>query len=159
VFDRRTGVLTQMLTDPAPSSGDAFGASVLFIPGMVLVSAPFADVAATDAGLVYVFDGQSGELINTLHSPRPSAGGHFGLALALFDSTVLVGAPGEASDAGAVYWFDLDRGTSGEIPYVGAGPAAFGSSIAVSGESMIIGAPLEDQGSGAIYLFDIVQLV
>ncbi len=53
--------------DPNPNAGNQFGATVVALStGNVVVTSPFDDFTATDAGAVYLFNGATGALISTL---------------------------------------------------------------------------------------------
>src|SRR5687768_17217330 len=51
--------------DPHPSAGNQFGATVVALStGNIVVTAPFDDIGALDAGAVYLFSGIDGHLIS-----------------------------------------------------------------------------------------------
>ena len=53
--------------DPHPAAENRFGASVVALStGNVVITSPFDDAGATDAGAVYLFNGATGALISTL---------------------------------------------------------------------------------------------
>ncbi|WP_166820010.1 Calx-beta domain-containing protein [Thalassoroseus pseudoceratinae] len=65
VLEDRT--LLAGFVDPNPSDGNRFGESVLVLSnGNVVVTAPGDDAGGTDAGAVYLFDGETGDVISTL---------------------------------------------------------------------------------------------
>jgi trimeric autotransporter adhesin len=99
-------------------------------------------------------------------------GEHFGSSAALSGDTMVVGAPNEAGDSGAVYIFRRSSGAWGLEMSLKASNAEsgdfFGSSVALSGDTLVVGAFGEaskargingDQsdnsaeGSGAVYVF------
>src|SRR5262249_42191187 len=98
---RTTGQFLFALTSPSGSVGGHFGFSVASLGNDILVGAP--DDGTQGAGAVYLFDGTTGQLLQTFYSPAPQAGGHYGFALAAYDSdSFFVGAPGTGG-RGAVY--------------------------------------------------------
>ncbi|MBN2473708.1 MAG: lamin tail domain-containing protein [Pirellulales bacterium] len=170
LFDGATGELLQTFENPTPADGDRFGRAVAAVGNHVLIGAPLDDTGAEDAGAVYLFDGQTGELLHELRSPRPRANDQFGRAIATVGNHVLVGArladviseqtgAIEYEDSGAAYLFD---GTTGELlqTYLSPTPsqnAQFGYSVAAMGDNVLVGARWDETGTegvGAVYLFD-----
>jgi uncharacterized repeat protein (TIGR01451 family) len=69
----------------------------------ILVGAPNDSTRGASAGAVYLFDGTTGQLLQTFYSPHPQDGGHFGFSIAAFgNDRFFVGAPGDGT-SGAVY--------------------------------------------------------
>lgn len=148
-----------------PFSG--FGESVGAMGSNLLVGADLDDTAGPDAGVAYLFDGATGNLLQTFLNPNPApdssgARDNFGGALAGFGDDVLVGAATEdigARDAGVVYLFD---GGTGQLLRTIENPTPadfdlFGLSITVVGNNIAIAAGLDDTGvedGGTVYLFD-----
>jgi len=179
LFDATTGELLQTFRNPTPEPNDCFGLQVAAIgaglgDGRVLIAAPYDDTGARDAGAVYLFDGTSGDLLQTFQKPAPVAYDYFGHGLAATGNNVLVSAPGadagvpnagvpdaDTLDAGAAYLFDgstaaLLRTFSKPKPE----PATygyFGASVAAVAGDVLVGAFLDDVdtvAAGAAYLFD-----
>lgn len=122
VFDGQDGSLLEKLHSPAsPTAG--FGLAVAFAGDVdtngkdeILVTS-IQEGTATNAGRVYVFNGDDGSLVAILNTPNPDpeGDGKFGASLASitdvdgdgFDD-VAVGAPGEtAREYGRVYVFSV----------------------------------------------------
>jgi hypothetical protein len=155
------------------AAGDRFGASVgcTSATNIVTVGAPLAG----GAGAVYIFTAISGSppylQEHIVTDPAPTAGDHFGQALAFTGDgkRLAVGAPGASSGQGAAFVFSNSWTSVG--PPLAAFNAdagdAFGTSIAVSGDHNVIavGAPQEASasaanpndnsaaGAGAVYVF------
>src|SRR3989442_121069 len=96
----------------------------------------------------------------TLESPNPQNIGWFGLSVAISGTTVVVGAPGEATGAGHAYVFDAASGSL-IVPLTDPNPEAdghFGRSVAISGTTVVVGAPSETANmqakAGHAYVFD-----
>ncbi|MCX6876480.1 MAG: choice-of-anchor D domain-containing protein [Verrucomicrobia bacterium] len=157
------------LNNPSPSAGDGFGNSVAISGTRVVVGAINDDTGATDAGSTYVYDVSSGTPtvpVATLNNPSPAAGDSFGLAVAISDMQVVVGAnldDAGATDAGSAYVYNFSSGTP-TVPVAtlnNSGPVAgdnFGNSVAVSGRWMVVGAYRDDTGgtdSGSAYVYDL----
>ncbi len=133
----------------SPGTGDQVGISVAAV---ARADGDF-DVAAGapgdgGAGAAYVFDGKTGSVLRTFRKPAPAAADFFGAAVAATDSTVLVGAPGDASQgaaAGAAFAFDVGGDALLQVfldPARAAGDR-FGAAMAASGRGpdVIVGAP------------------
>ncbi len=162
LFDGETGALSRTIQKASPDPGDLFGFSVAAAGQNALIGATLDDTCGDNAGAVYLFDLQTGEILQTFLSPTPAENDEFGLAVASLGGNVLIGAPGDdtgATDAGAAYLFDAATGNLRQT-FQKAAPAEgdrFGSAVAISGSSALIGAPNDDTGAddgGAAYLFD-----
>ena len=162
LFDGTTGNLLQTFNNPTPATDDQFGISVSISGDNVLIGAILDDTGATNAGAAYLFDGTTGNLLQTFNNPTPAAGDQFGHSVSISGDKVLVGARFDdtgATNAGAAYLFD---GTTGALlqTFNNPTPAAndnFGISVSISGDNVLIGANLDDTGAtdaGAAYLFD-----
>lgn len=153
-------------TDP----GDQFGSTIAADGAFVAVGAPFEDSAAigvggnagdngsADSGAVYVYrrQGLMWMLDGYLKGSTNSSGDHFGTAVALQGSLLVVGAPDDgASDIGAVYVFS--RGTSGwsllqRLPAATINPGQrLGASVAIGSLFVAAGAPGVGAGSAAVF--------
>ena len=114
--------------DPSPSVGNRFGTHIVpLATGNVVVTAPYDDSGATDAGAVYLFSGSTGVLISTLKGSQPNDRVGLGVT-ALTNGNFVVSSPlwdnGAATDAGAVTW---GSGTTGVKGVVSAGNSLIGS--------------------------------
>lgn len=160
LIDGTSGAELLEIQNPSPSGSDYFGWSVASTSsGDIVVGAWNDQVAGTNAGAVYLFDGADGSLLRSIPNPTPAADERFGYALAAtMDGGVAVGAYLQ-SGGGAVYHFDAD----GALLHTLVNPTAdtnaeFGGSIAVNtnGE-IIVGATKQDVSaetdSGAVYLY------
>lgn len=166
VFDVTSGALVHKLVAPDGATVDLFGIAVALAGDQVLVGADGDDDLFTDQGAVYVFDLQSGALIDKILAPDAEAQDRFGGRLAVDGDRALVSAwqksVGSATSAGQVYLVDLP--TRSVIQTLTAsdpeGWDYFGDSIALDGERAVVGAPrTEDLGvnSGAVYVFDLTS--
>src|SRR5262245_26436838 len=72
------GDLLLAIHNPSPNPGDLFGWSIAARGNDIIVGAYFDDADAEDCGIVYLFDGATGALLQTFHHPVPSAGAWFG---------------------------------------------------------------------------------
>ncbi len=136
-------------------AGDQFGRSSAVFGSTVAIGAP----NAAGTGAVYVFE-HDGEEFHEEAKLVPSdglAGDLFGLSVALFDETILIGAPGHdgaGTDAGAAYVF-VHNGVSWVeeqklLPLVSAPGDSFGHSVALHEETAAVGAPRNNALAGAV---------
>src|SRR5262249_11446880 len=102
VFDRATGALVRQLRNPRGRTNDSFGAAVALLGDQLVVGAPRADDTVADAGIVYLFDGATGQLLQTFRDPPQGAFDQFGFTVATGPRALLVGSPGPSR----VYLFD-----------------------------------------------------
>ncbi len=163
LFDAATGLLLASLSNPTPEAFDYFGYTVAISEDAMVVGAYQDDTGESNAGSVYVFDRLSAAPLGEINNPTPEASDQFGLSLAIWGTTLAVGAPrkdlGEF-DAGAVYLFHAITGALNHT-LVDAAPQAggnFGGAIAMSDNLLVVGArrrdfPLVD-GAGSVDLFD-----
>ncbi len=135
----------------SPAAGGHFGASVAMSLGgdYDIVGAP---LASSGNGAVYEYR-HDGTRLALFTDPSASTGGHFGTSVSLAGTTMdelLVGAPGDASGAGAAYDFDGANGADwvndGAAMTPITAPAAgdaYATSVAVSSDasSALVGAP------------------
>jgi hypothetical protein len=163
------GELLLAIHNPAPGVDDEFGAAVASVGDNVLVGAPLDDTSGRDAGIAYLFDGATGDLLETF--PDPGNATHptlatsdtFGAAVAARGRDVLVGAPAAdhmgVLNVGAAYLFD---GETGDLLHTFHNPEPlkndlFGSVVLAIGDDILIGAPSDRQiasAPGSAYLFD-----
>src|SRR6266850_919874 len=153
------------LTSPNPQLNGRFGQSVAISGTTVVVGAP-AETGGGYllAGHAYIIDTTTDPLTFTLTSPNAEASGAFGQSVAISDTTVVVGAPGETEGvhtfAGHAYVFDA---TDGSLLATLTSPNArtsgdFGAAVAISCTTVVVGAHGETAGvygrAGHAYVFD-----
>jgi uncharacterized repeat protein (TIGR01451 family) len=161
-----------VLTAPSPQTGAYFGNSVAIdddaIDGeVIVVGAPASGLAASGEAYVYVEDDDEWTHAATLLPAAPTAGSQFGEAVAIAETTVLVGAPkAGAETTGAAYLFAKPGGGwlpadvvnetailtgSDQRPY-----GDFGAAVALDASQALVGSTnggAEDSYAGAAYLF------
>jgi hypothetical protein len=158
----------QTISCPDGGSGSDFGTSVSINSSFVVVGAPGEN---GDRGAVYIFPiGSDGVSLKwkKLVVSGASSGDEFGTSVSITSESgtnrVAVGAPGESSDAGAVYLFGWTGsewtplvGTTGKINTTGitvSSGDSFGHSVSISGGYLLIGAFGFNSGRGIAYMFD-----
>lgn len=164
--------------------GDDFGAAVAMHDGIVVVGAPgedsaatgvdgdMSDDSATDAGAAYVFARDQDGVWQQQAYLKPSntdAGDFFGTSVSIHGETILVGAPGEDSNAsgvggnpsnnsmslaGAAYVFVRSGGQWSQQAYLKASvPDAgdtFGNAVSIHSNWAVVGAPFERSSATGI---------
>jgi hypothetical protein len=185
VFTESGGTWTQEAYVKASNTGslDMFGMAVALDGDTLAVGAPGeasnatgingneSDDSASGAGAVYVFTRTAGVWTQEAYikASNTQAAYQFGARVALSGDTLVVGSPGEASDAtgvggdelnmnapeaGAVYVFTRTAGVWTQQAYVKASNTEasdhFGEQVALSGDTLAVGASDEDSSSTGI---------
>ena len=162
VFDRSSAAPLATLANPHPADEAQFGYSVGAIGKYVFVGAPYDDTDGRDAGLAFMFDGETGVLLHTFHSPSPHPRDHFGKSIAAFGKTqVIIGAPErsvEAPNSGAAFVFSTLSATAIRtiLNPTPANGDHFGASVAGLKGSVGVTAPSSNgssAGSGELFAF------
>ena len=163
VYDINTLTLQRTITSPEPAEAATFGWSMDIQDGNILIGAQYD--AAQQAGAAYLFDLQTGELIQTFRNPNlPEPGRRDGFGAVSFTGRdVLVGAGertiGGFNQVGAAYHFDRE---SGALLKTLSNPAPrqydlFGFTVAVSTDMALVGAHMShitsSTGEGAVYVY------
>lgn len=159
------GEVTRLVaSDPLTSS--VFGHAVALSGNTLVVGAYRDDTNGnSDAGSAYVFyqTGTEWQQIAKPNAATGQAGDQLGSAVALFNDTLVVGAPNAdiaGADSGAAYLFE--RNTVGPdawqlvkalTPPDGVAGDHFGRSVTVYDDTAVIGAPDKNSGQGAVYIF------
>ncbi len=184
VFTRTNGVWTQQAYLKASNAqgGDSFGYSVAIAGDTLVVGAPSEDGGGTgttgdptdngvaNSGAAYVFVRKNGAWTEQayLKASNPDSLDLFGLSVAIFGDTIVVGARNEDGDStgvngpntnaavnsGAAYVFVRKGATWSPQAYLKAsntGPSdAFGSSVAISKDTIVVGAFREDSAATGV---------
>jgi hypothetical protein len=149
---------TVTLADPASTANDMFGSSVAMSGTTILVGAP-----GTGGGVAYFYvKGPSGwpdKPTATLADPEAEPGDDFGISVAVYGKTAVVGAFDNSPYMGAAYIYV--KGTSGwpKKPTISLSDPAkatddfFGGSVTVSGTTAIVGASGTSAEAGAAYIY------
>ncbi len=163
LFDPDTGVLQKTIHSPNPIRGGAFGGALEMAGDTILISATAESVNGITGGVVYQFDLQTGDLIQTLLNPDPHQGDAFGWAMDYKAGRLLVGARRDdisGTDNGAAYLMDLETGEvlrQFHLPNTNQTTADFGVAVALYGDRALIAAHRDDTfgaDAGAVYIFD-----
>ena len=147
------------------AADDTFGASVALSGDTLVAGAPGEDSGGSGAGAAYIFarnvDGADAwGQVTRLVASDPVANDAFGASVAMDSDTLVVGARGKASNAGAAYVFARNRGGPdawGQVielaPSDLAAGDSFGNSVSISGDTLVVGAYNQGAQAGAAYVF------
>ena len=158
------------LADPGATTDDQFGCSVALSGDLALIGAYGTKVGShASAGAAYLFarSGTSWSQIAELTASDAADDDEFGNAVALTESTALIGARNKSFAGnyytGAAYFFSDSAGSwSQEAEVPDPNPSYtddFGAAVALSGDTALIGAPGTSVNgqywSGAAYIYDL----
>lgn len=138
-----------------------FGASIAIAGSWLAVGAPQYLTGSTRIGAVYMYQRGSSWTNSATRVTAPSGNQNnltlFGTDLALYGTTLVVGAPGYNSNYGNVEVYDYSGGSWTHTTTL-SNPSAtnaqeFGYSVAIFGNTMAVGAPYENNSNGAVYIF------
>ena len=138
-------------------AGDYFGYAVAISGTTVVVSAPGF---AKNAGRAYIFarTATGWKQAAELKGSDTVAGDYFGDSLAMSGTTIVVGAPVFAKEAGQAYVFtNTASGWKQAAELKGSDTVvgdAFGDSVAISGTSAVAGADGRAKAAGRAYVFE-----
>lgn len=151
------------LTSASSATGDQFSGAIAAGSDILVIGAPL-DSTTRGEVTVQEFDGNSFSETATLAPPSLPVGAQFGLALALDDDTLAVGAPDVTfppNGSGNVYIF-IRSGSSWSLeaklsPSTAQSGDQFGRSLALQGDRLVVGAPFDDDNglqSGSAWVFE-----
>jgi hypothetical protein len=166
VFTRSGSTWTEQakLTASDGAFDDRFGYSVALSGDTALVGAALDDTpAGANAGSAYVFtrSGSTWSEQAKLATSDGATNDYFGISVALFGDTAVVGAHGDdtaaGTDAGSAYLFTRSGSTWSQQTKLAASDGAaedrFGNSVALTGDTALIGAYLDNSDRGSAYVF------
>ena len=153
-----TWAQSQKLTGSDEGVGDIFGYSVA-IEGSTAFVGAYGNNGYQ--GAVYVFTESGGTWTETqkLTADDGTSNDYFGYAIAVSESTLIVGAWGDGSNLqGSAYVFNESNGTWSQTQKLVADDSAeqdkFGHSVAIDGTHALVGADGVTNAQGAVYVFD-----
>lgn len=161
----------QKLYPPTPPAGQtpSFGKAVAMTERFILIGDPGDDTKGNNAGAVYVQDAKTGKRLRKLLASDGAPNHVFGTSVAVSGNLAVVGATGADSGRGAVYAFDLKKGTQINrlvgvrtlpVDTDTGRPDLFGFSVALDGSIALIGSPGDDDATlgidcGSVYAMDV----
>lgn len=152
VFSQTGGRYETAVLHGSEAGDESFGVAVAASGGTVVVGEP-----GLGAGEAYVFGLTNGSWhqLAKLEDPHPVTDAGFGLSVAIFGQTLLVGAPNARQiyvySNGGKGWRLLEE-LKGQG---GADGPAFGSSVAIAGRTAVVGVPGYGLVRGAAYLYNV----
>ena len=162
IFDGN-GALIRTLVSPQPVEFSQFGNALAAFGDDLLVTEPRGFTGDLRAGVVHLFDGDTGTLIRSYFNPTPVAFELFGNSVAASGNNVLIGAlrNDKSRRSGAAYLFD---GTTAQLTATLINPErgvtdSFANQVAVIGNSLLISSPFQSSDpvnisqDGVAYLF------
>lgn len=158
---------TATLAPPNPGGHDGFGLGIAIDGGVVVVGAPFYDVAGVrNAGAAFVFEVEDGKWTCTATLTHGNAAvlDGFGAAVSVDGDRILVGASGTkqgGDDTGSVYMFERSEEEPWRLAATlrladGRAKDRFGWDAVLDGDTAVISASGRDVHSdadGAAYVF------
>ena len=131
----------------------------------VLIGSHLDDTSGNNVGQAHLFDATTGNLLQTYDDPTLTAGGNFGLSVAIDSDNVLIGNALDGTHGtfvGQAHLFD----TAGNLIQTFDDPTVttqdyFGLSVAIDADHLIIGAPRDDTvntdvGQAHLYVLSIL---
>ncbi len=116
-FERKSNIWgqTQIITAPDAMPGDSFGQTIALTEKFLIIGAPKSDALGLDSGAAYIYKRESDQwrYQAKLVASDGAAGDLFGISVAAYGNTVLIGADlhdEKAENAGAAYVYVLDDG-------------------------------------------------
>ena len=142
---------------------DRFGHKVANDGNRVVITAIGGRNGSIRTGAAYVFDLETGAVLQKLVPDDGHQRSLFGSSAAINGNIAVIGAMHESQQgykSGAAYIFDVHTGKQLHklLPEVGAAGDAFGCSVALNDTVVIVGAPRQNRGSsdsGAVHVFDV----
>ena len=146
------------------ASGDSFGDIVVMNDSKICISAARRPSGSTNqVGAVYLYDTDGTNEIQILPPvANRTANRKMGLSLAMSDTKIAVGAPGNgANDTGYVFIYDLDGTHTATIQPTADAQSNmyFGQSVSLAGDKVYVGAPYWDgttyENEGLVYMYNL----
>jgi len=160
VFDVATGVQLHRLTPPDGNFVDLFGFGLDIDNGVIAVGSPEHSEDIFRVGAVYLFDAQTGNLIDKINHPNPAFRDNFGYSVALEGDTLVVGAPGRditGNNTGSTYVYNLATGDIDEVsPFLVADEQRYGYATAIF-NSQIVASGIGFVGNDTGYASKLLQ--
>ncbi|MEQ8316982.1 MAG: GC-type dockerin domain-anchored protein [Phycisphaerales bacterium] len=166
LFDTESGALVRTLAEPGLVGTDWYGYAAALSPAAAIVTAWGFDDGDGPAGAMFLYDRQTGSLVDTFTPSDAEFGDRFGFSIDADGSVAIAGAPnadGARLASGAAYLLDVRAPDAvDELGRLSASDGAqgsgFGFSVAIEGNLALVGAPRDNEiaaSAGAAYLFDV----
>lgn len=153
----------QSLSAPDPNFGAEYGGATKITDTHLVIAAGRADVSGisrTGALYVYELNGSTWEYDSKLIASDFTYGAMMGMnptSLAIENTTIIAGAPGENGWMGSAYIFEKSGDSWSQVQKL-MNPTAqqndvFGIGVAIEGNIIVVGASEEDGTKGAAHIF------
>ena len=165
LMDSATGQIIDFLSGSVPIANDNQGKAVALHKDYILIGSPRIDVSffEGDRGAVHIFDRVTRQELEILQPFDVEDNDNFASDIAVEGNLMLVGAPGDDSERGSVYVYDL---SSPGFPFLRKLTALdrqpgdrFGEVVSLSGDRAVIGAPADSFNgvarAGSAYVFEV----
>jgi FG-GAP repeat len=113
-FDLTTGQQLAKVVPPSANMADQFGYAVSMSGGTAIISANMAESIAIDAGIAYLFDVSTFDLLGSIVGSNTAYNDWFGESVSISGDRAIVGTSRSSAyelTAGAAYIFDVGRCT------------------------------------------------
>jgi len=161
------GSWTELKLMPSLNDYDRFGSSVAICDSFAVVSAPYDDDAASNAGAVYLYNynenTKTWDFQTKIIAPDAEGGEYFGVSVEITNKYLYVGAEeynGSGTYRGKVYIYKYQSGSwslDHSLEPDAVDNARFGNSIAVYDSTIVVGARTETNTNGSsagnVYIF------
>ncbi len=141
------------------AAGNRFGSSVAMSDTKIVVGALQAITSGIQKGAAYVYNTDGTGEVKITATDGVSFD-YFGVAVAISDTKIVVGASEDDSARGSVYIFNTDG--TGELKIPGSSTSLagddFGCSVAISDTKVVVGARSDDDNgsnSGSVYVYNL----
>ncbi|MCH7719493.1 MAG: hypothetical protein IH988_00690 [Planctomycetes bacterium] len=159
VFGSGAWVEQQKLHASDASDFDQFGSAVAVLDDTVVVGVERNDENGNDAGAAYVYRRDDSSWVEEQKLVAGDTGDQVGFSVALFDSTIVLGAPGDlmnGGQAGAAHVYRLE-GSEWVLEQTlrasdGSDNHRFGQAVSIYGDAVLVGAYGDE--SSYIFRFD-----
>lgn len=155
-----------LLTSFDAESADGYGADVYLAGDLLFVGASGDDVAAPNAGSIYIYEksGSSWNFSTQLTASDAASGDALGASLAVDGNTLVAGARFDddfGPSSGTAFVFESTAGIWNEVTKLHSTSPGdfdfFASEVSISGDTILVGAHNENHGgndSGAAYVYE-----
>jgi len=168
LFEGSTGKLLRTFVTPEAALGRLFGWYVVAVGKNALIADPGYGVETDGtvvnvkpSGRVYLFNGQTGELLHTFANPKPETYMAFGQGMAgMGDNRVVIEAVSQDRTASTAFLLDASTGKTLQVfdkPKRDTLVNPMYAYVAVAGEDVFVNAPEDNtgaEGAGCVYMFE-----